>query len=81
MDRAFNDFSYAHRSLHGKEGHDLQQVVLQHVSDDAVGIEVAPTTLCAKVLAEDDLNISDELPAPQRLEHQICKSEHLCHHA
>lgn len=67
----------SHRGLHGKEGDDLQQVVLEHISDDAIGVKVASTALCTKVFAEDDLDIADELTAPQGLKNQICKSEHL----
>ena len=47
--------SSAHRLLHGKQGHDLQQVVLDHVADDAVLVKVPASALSAKVLAEDDL--------------------------
>lgn len=67
----------SHRGLHGKEGHNLEQVVLEHISDDAIGVEVASAALCAKVFAENDLDVADELTAPQGLKNQICESEHL----
>jgi hypothetical protein len=41
-----------HRLLHGEQGHNLQQVVLYDVPDDAILVKVAATTLRAKVLAE-----------------------------
>ncbi len=69
----------AYWCLHGKEGHNLQQVVLDDVSDDAVLVKIAAAALCAKVFAEDDLDIADKVPAPQRLEHQVGKSQHLHH--
>jgi hypothetical protein len=44
-----------HRLLHGKQGQDLQQVVLDDVTYDAILVKVAPTPLGAKVFTEDDL--------------------------
>ena len=66
-----------YRRLHGKQGHDLQQVVLDNISDDAVLIEVAASALCAKVFTEDDLYVPDEAAAPQGLEYQVGKSQDL----
>ena len=63
--------------LHCEERHDLEQVVLDDVADDAVLVEVAAAALRAEVLAEDDLHVADVLPAPQRLEHQIREAQHL----
>ena len=44
-----------YRWLHGKQGQDLEQMILNHIADDAILVEVAPTPLSAKVLAEDHL--------------------------
>lgn len=63
--------------LHGKQGHDLQQVVLDDVSDNAILVKVAPSPLCAEVFTEDDLYISDEAAAPQGFKNQVGKSQHL----
>ena len=65
-----------HRWLHGKERYDLQQVVLDDVTNDAVLIKVTPATVCTKVLTENDLHIADEVTAPQRLKDQIGKAQH-----
>ena len=46
----------AHRRLHGEQGQDLQQVVLDDIPDDAVLVEVAAAPLGAEVLAEDHLS-------------------------
>ena len=66
-----------YRRLHGKQGHDLQQMVLDDISDDAVLIKVAASAFCAKVFAEDDLYVPDEAAAPQGLEYQVGKSQDL----
>ena len=52
-------------------------MVLDDVPDDAVLVKVPAAPLRAKVLAEDDLHVPDILPAPERLEHQVGKSQHL----
>lgn len=49
-----------HRLLHGEEGQDLQQVVLDDVADDAVLVKVAAPPLGTKVLGEDDLRTWNE---------------------
>ena len=66
-----------YRRLHGKQGHDLQQVVLDDVSDDAILVKVAAPPLCAKVLAENDLHIPDEAAAPQGLKYEVGKPQDL----
>lgn len=45
-----------HWLLHGEEGQDLQQVVLDDVAHNAILIKVAAPPLRPKVLAEDDLS-------------------------
>ena len=52
-------------------------MVLNDIADDAVLVEVAAASLCAKVLTEDDLHIADEAAVPQRLEDQVGKAQHL----
>mmetsp|Transcript_9702 Transcript_9702/g.31580 ORF Transcript_9702/g.31580 Transcript_9702/m.31580 type:complete len:350 (+) Transcript_9702:467-1516(+) len=66
----------ADRRLHGKERHDLQQVVLHDVSDDAVVVEVPPAPLGPEVLTEDDLHAADVLAAPEGLEHEVGEAQH-----
>ena len=52
-------------------------MILDDISDDAILIKVAASALCAKVFTENDLHISDEGSAPQRLKHQVSKAQHL----
>lgn len=66
-----------YRRLHGKQGHDLQQMVLDDISDDAILVKVSASPLCAKVFAEDDLYIPDEAAAPQGLKDQVGKPQNL----
>ena len=63
--------------LHGKQGHDLQQVILDDISDDAILVEIASSPLCPKIFTEDDLHIPDEAAAPQGLKDQVGKPQHL----
>lgn len=44
-----------HRLLHREQRHNLQQVVLYDITDDAVLVKVAATPLCAEVFTEYDL--------------------------
>lgn len=69
--------SGTHGGLHGEERQDLQQVVLDDVTDDAVLVKVAPSPLRAEVFTENHLHVADVLPAPQRLKHQVGESQHL----
>ena len=68
-----------YRGLHGKQGHDLQQVVLDDISNDAILVEVATSALRAEVFAEDDLHIPDEAAAPQGLKDEVGKPQNLQH--
>lgn len=72
-----------YRRLHGKQGHDLQQMVLDDISDDAVLVEVAASALRAKIFTEDDLHVPDEAAAPQGLKDEVGKPQNLqtstCH--
>ena len=52
-------------------------MVLDDITDDAILVEVPSPPFCAEVFTEDDLDIADVLPAPQRLKHQVCKSKDL----
>mmetsp|Transcript_8867 Transcript_8867/g.21925 ORF Transcript_8867/g.21925 Transcript_8867/m.21925 type:complete len:358 (-) Transcript_8867:2504-3577(-) len=65
-----------HGRLHGKQRHNLQQVVLDDVADDAVLVKVAATPLGAKVLTENDLHVADVLARPQRLKHEVGEAQH-----
>jgi len=53
----------------------LQQVVLDHVADDADAVEVASAPLRAEVLLEGDLHRLDVLRRPERLEERVCPPE------
>ena len=57
--------------LHRNERKYLQQVVLHHVPDDAVLVEVTTTSVSAKILFEYDLDSFDMLPIPDGLEAYI----------
>ena len=50
-----------HRLLHGEQGHDLQQVVLDHITDDPILVKVPASALSAKVLAKDDLCVRERV--------------------
>ena len=50
-----------HRLLHGKQGDDLQQVVLDHIADDPILVKVPASALSAKVLAKDDLCVRERV--------------------
>ena len=50
---------------------------MDDISDDAILVKVAAAALCAKVLTENDLDIADEIPAPEGLEDQVGKPQHL----
>ncbi len=41
--------------LHGKQGYNLQQVVLNHIPDDAVLVKVPTPAIGTKILTENDL--------------------------
>ena len=44
-----------HRLLHCEKGHDLQQMVLNHIADDAILVKVTAPAFCAEILTEYDL--------------------------
>lgn len=46
----------AHRRLHSKQCQDLQQVILDDITNDAILIKIATTALSTKVFTEDDLH-------------------------
>ena len=54
----------------------LQEVVLDDVTDDAIVVEVAAAALSAKGLAEDDLHVADVVPAEERLEDEVGEAQH-----
>mmetsp|Transcript_38372 Transcript_38372/g.123851 ORF Transcript_38372/g.123851 Transcript_38372/m.123851 type:complete len:472 (+) Transcript_38372:411-1826(+) len=64
------------RLLHRHQCHHLQQVVLQHVADDAILVKVAAAPLRPEVLLEDDLHVLDVLPVPDALEADVGKTQH-----
>lgn len=57
-------------------------MVLHHVADDAVVVEVAATAVHAERLLEDDLHIADEGPTPQRADDHVgeARDEQILHH-
>mmetsp|Transcript_17395 Transcript_17395/g.52121 ORF Transcript_17395/g.52121 Transcript_17395/m.52121 type:complete len:381 (-) Transcript_17395:766-1908(-) len=65
----------ADRGLHGEQRQDLQQVVLDDVTDDAILVKVPAAPLCAEILTEDDLHVPDIFPVPERLKEQVGKPQ------
>ena len=61
--------------LHGKEGEDLEQVVLHDVSNNAELVKVSPAALGSEGLLESDLNVIDVMPVPRRVEEGVTESE------
>jgi len=61
--------------LHGEQRHDLQQVVLHDVANDAVVVKVPAAALGAKVLGEANLHVADVRPGPEGLEHDVAEAE------
>lgn len=45
----------AYRGLHCKQGQNLQEVVLDDITDDAILVKVTAAALSSKVLTENDL--------------------------
>ena len=62
--------------LHRHEREHLQQVVLHHVADDPVLVEVAAAPLSAKVFLKDDLHGLGALTVPDGLEGDVGEAQH-----
>src|SRR5215813_10751866 len=71
----------AARRLHGDEGKDLQDVVLDHVSDRSDLVVVACAFDDIDLLRRRDLNTVDEVAIPDRLEEGVAEPEgqHVLH--
>ncbi len=69
------------RSLNGSgrlnrhQGHDLQQVALDHVPERAGGIVVAGAAFQGEVLVKDDLHLFDVVPVPDRFQECVREAE------
>ena len=64
------------RLLHRHQRHHLKQVVLQHVADDAVLIEVAAAPLGRRRLLQDHLHARQVLAGPHSAEALIGEAQH-----
>ena len=64
------------RRLHRHEREQLHQVVLQHVAQGARLVVIIGTRLDAGLLADRDLHVVHEIAVPQRLDHQVRKTEY-----
>ena len=64
------------RRLHRRERQQLQQVVLEHVANDARFLVVLAALLDADGLGRRDLHVRDALPVPERLEDRVREAEH-----
>ncbi len=62
--------------LHCHQGKQLHQVILQHVAQRAGLVVVIRTIFDARLLGYGDLDVVDEVAVPNRLDHQVGKSEH-----
>src|SRR5919198_300331 len=56
------------RRLHGKQGHDLEHVVLHHITDRAGRLVERPAALDTERLRLRDLDAGDVVAVPDRLE-------------
>mmetsp|Transcript_4173 Transcript_4173/g.15289 ORF Transcript_4173/g.15289 Transcript_4173/m.15289 type:complete len:394 (-) Transcript_4173:383-1564(-) len=66
----------ARRFLHREQRQNLQQVILHDIANDAVMVKVSTSALGAKIFAKVDLHVTDVVAIPQRLEHDVGKSQH-----
>ena len=57
------------------QGHDLQQVALDHVPQGAGAVVVAGAAFQGEVLVEDDLDLFDVLPVPHRLQERVGEAQ------
>ena len=64
------------RWLHGQQGHDLQEVVLDDVADRARAVVERAPPLDAEVLGHRDLDAGHEVAVPDRLEERVGEPEH-----
>ena len=61
--------------FHGEHAHDLQQVVLHHVTDGADGVVERATPGHAEALGHRDLHAGDLVAVPDRLEQGVGEAE------
>ena len=62
--------------LHGRERHQLQQVVLEHVAQHADRVVVRRPMADGQVLGGRDLHVVDVVAVPDRLEDAVGESQH-----
>ena len=63
------------RLLHRHQRHQLQQVVLDHVTRGSDAVVVAGPPADADVLGHGDLDVIDVVAVPHRLEHRVAETE------
>src|SRR5882724_6382660 len=66
---------HGHGRLQRDQAHDLEEVVLHHVAQDALRLEVAAAPLDAHGLGARDLHVVDEAVVPDRLEDAVREAE------
>ena len=64
------------RLLHADQRDDLEKVVLHHVADDAVMIEVPAAAVHTQRFFEDDLDVVDVVAVPDRAENHVREPSH-----
>ena len=62
--------------LHGREGEELEQMILDHVTHGPRGVVVTGASLDAERFDRSDLNVADVIGIPKRFEDRICKAHH-----
>src|SRR5215510_9722229 len=65
----------SNRRLHGEVRHNLEQMVLHHITNGARLIVEGASALNAKLLRHRDLDTFDVVAIPERLEKRVCESE------
>jgi hypothetical protein len=64
------------RRLHGHQGHELHQVVLQHVAHGTGPVVIIGAAADAHLLGHGDLHVVDEVAVPQVLDEGVGEAEH-----
>ena len=64
------------RRLHPHQRDELQQVILEHISQDAHAVIVAGAMPYAHGLGDRDLHVIDVVAVPERLEDRVGKAGH-----
>ena len=66
----------ADRRFHGRDHQQLQQMILEHVADDAGRVVVAGAAADVDFLGHGDLHVVDVVAIPDRLEDRVGEPQH-----